>query len=92
MENAIREFGISALEQRIIYCHMFPLNLTRIPKETEALIVCIADKICASFETLKFIDYNSITSQLNREKELKRLRRMMTSKQRREIKGKANAI
>jgi Predicted HD superfamily hydrolase len=74
MENAIREFGISALEQKIIYCHMFPLNLTRVPTKREALIVCMADKICATFETIKFIEYNRITNVLNREKAIKKLR------------------
>lgn len=89
MENAIREFGISSLEQKIIYCHMFPLNLSRIPKEREALIVCIADKICASFETLKFIDYNRITSVINREKEVRKLRRLMSESNRREKQSNA---
>ena len=80
MENAIREFGISALEQRIIYCHMFPLNLSRVPKEKEAFYVCMADKICATFETAKFIEYNSITSVIGREMEVKKLRRFISPK------------
>lgn len=87
MENAIREFGISALEQRIIYCHMFPLNLTRVPKEREALCVCMADKICATFETLKFIEYNRITSLIGREKEIRKIRRIMTAKRKRRKNG-----
>ena len=61
-ENAIREFGITELEQKIIFCHMFPLNITRVPTRREAQLVCIADKVCATLETLKKIDYSYIAS------------------------------
>ena len=47
------------------------------------------DKICASFETLKFIDYNRITSVINREKEVRKLRRLMAESNRREKKSNA---
>ena len=65
-ENAIREFGINELEQKIIFCHMFPLNITRVPARREAIYVCVADKICATLETLKKIDYNYIASVFDR--------------------------
>ena len=77
-ENAIRDFGITRLEQQIIYSHMFPLNLTRVPKSREALLVCMADKICASFETLKVIEYNKITSVIGREKSVNILTRKLS--------------
>ena len=60
MNNAIRDFDINELEQRIIFCHMFPLNISRIPGCREAWIVCMADKICAAFETIKKIHYRRI--------------------------------
>ena len=77
MENAIRDFGITKLEQEIIFSHMFPLNLSRVPRSREALLVCLADKICASFETAKVIEYNRITTVIAREKTIKELRRKL---------------
>jgi len=52
LRNAIRDFDINGKEQKIIYSHMFPLNISRIPKCKEAAIVCLADKICATLETV----------------------------------------
>lgn len=52
-ENAKRDFGISHSEAGIIKSHMFPLTIRRLPQSKEALIVCIADKICAFKETLQ---------------------------------------
>ena len=57
MENAIRDFDLNEKEAGIIYSHMFPLNLTHLPKSKEARIVCLADKICAGYETLSLLDY-----------------------------------
>ena len=60
LRNAKRDFNINEKEAEIIYCHMFPLNLTRPPKSKEAQIVCIADKLCAGCETLSlahFVNY-----------------------------------
>lgn len=51
MHNAIRDFGISALEAGIIRSHMWPLTLRSVPRSREAVLVCIADKICALCET-----------------------------------------
>ena len=36
----------------MIYTHMFPMNL-RIPKYKESMILCMADKIVATKETIK---------------------------------------
>jgi hypothetical protein len=49
-----------------------------VPKSREALLVCMADKICASFETLKVIEYNKITSVISREKSVNELRRKLS--------------
>lgn len=50
--NAERDFHVSDLEADIIRRHMFPLNIRRIPRSREGAIVCLADKICATRETL----------------------------------------
>ena len=62
MQNARRDFNISSKEAQIIYCHMFPLNLTRVPKSREASLVCIADKMVAGSETLLIMQYSQAMS------------------------------
>lgn len=51
-ENAIKHFGIGKKTQGVIESHMWPLNITKIPKSREAWIVCIADKCISTKETL----------------------------------------
>lgn len=55
--NAIRDFGITPLEQSIILSHMYPLNITKPPRSREAWIVTAADKICAGCESLHLAAY-----------------------------------
>ena len=62
MENAKRDFNISAKEAEIIYCHMFPLNISRIPHSREARLVCVADKMVAGSETLMIMEYSQYMS------------------------------
>lgn len=50
LKNAKRDYNLSTIEENIIVRHMFPL-VPIPPKCTEAWIVCLADKICASQET-----------------------------------------
>ena len=50
--NANRDFKLNDIEKNMIYTHMFPMNL-RIPKYKESIILCIADKIVATKETIK---------------------------------------
>lgn len=47
VKNAQRRFDLTPREKNIIWSHMWPLNLTHVPKSREAWIVCAADKICA---------------------------------------------
>lgn len=51
-QNALLYFNVNPQIQQIILCHMWPLTLRRIPPSREAIVVCIADKICSSKETI----------------------------------------
>lgn len=50
LENALKKWDLTDVEQDIIRCHMFPLTLFSVPKYKESIIVCIVDKICATYE------------------------------------------
>ena len=50
--NARRHFCLTAKEQTIISCHMWPLTFRHVPRCREALIVCLADKYCAVVESM----------------------------------------
>ena len=52
LKNAGRDFALNEVEQNIIETHMFPLNLTKLPRYRESVIVNVADKICAICEIL----------------------------------------
>lgn len=55
LKNAKRDFNINKIECDVIENHMWPLTLFHYPKSKEAILVCIADKIC----TLQEIVINS---------------------------------
>ncbi len=52
LRNAKRDFELSAVEEDMIGCHMFPLNL-RVPRTREGRILCFVDKVCATYETVR---------------------------------------
>ena len=52
LENARKLFTLNKKEQNIIASHMWPLTIWELPKCREAAIVCAADKLCSSYETL----------------------------------------
>ena len=51
MANAQRDFGLSQIERNMILSHMFPMNKT-LPRYRESVLLCTADKICATRETV----------------------------------------
>lgn len=52
MRNACRDFSVGRKERDMIYCHMFPLNITRVPGCRESAILCVADKLVSTEETV----------------------------------------
>ncbi len=50
--NAEKIFSLSPKEKNIIYSHMWPIRITHIPRCREAVIVNVADKVCAVQEML----------------------------------------
>lgn len=53
LENSLKYFKLSKLQQDIIKSHMFPCNLT-IPKYKESWLVTLVDKNVAAYEMLKY--------------------------------------
>jgi uncharacterized protein len=51
--NAAACYGVGLRERQVIESHMWPLTISKIPRSREAWIVCLADKLCASIETVK---------------------------------------
>ena len=50
--NAETVFKLTDKEKDIIQSHMWPLNPTDIPHSREAVLVCMADKMSSSYETV----------------------------------------
>lgn len=47
LNNACDHFELNNVEKNIIYSHMWPLTLSKIPKTREAIVVGIVDKLCS---------------------------------------------
>lgn len=52
LSNAMARFTLNRRERNMIYSHMFPLNLTHIPRFRESILLCTADKIVSTAETV----------------------------------------
>ena len=51
-ENAQKYFGTDEKINHVISSHMWPLNLSRLPRSREAWVVCVADKLVSLHETI----------------------------------------
>ena len=58
--TACKDFPLNRTEKQIIFRHMFPLNISRVPNSKEVALVCLADKICATIETIRRSKYDPI--------------------------------
>lgn len=61
LKNAQEKFELDGRVENIIHSHMWPLNLTHLPRCKEAWIVTVSDKVCAFEEMLlhrRFTAYN----------------------------------
>lgn len=56
--NSEKLFFLSEREKDIIYTHMFPLNINRVPKYMESWVVTSVDKGVAIYEFVKTIQRN----------------------------------
>lgn len=69
LKNASNDFKLNDNVKNIIYQHMWPYTITKIPKCREAIIVMIADKLCAIEEFLgigkKYIVINNRKQRFN---------------------------
>ena len=50
LRNAEAAFALNDKERNIILSHMWPLTVTRLPRSREAVLVMLADKLCACRE------------------------------------------
>ncbi len=55
LQDAKKHFTLTEREQNIILSHMWPLNITLIPRSKEAFVVGLADTYCATMEYLKVL-------------------------------------
>ena len=52
VRNSEKYFTLDPLTREIIETHMWPLTLRAVPRSREAVIVCVADKLCSLQETV----------------------------------------
>lgn len=68
LRNAEKEFQLTELEKNIITSHMWPLTFLHFPRSREALLVSLADKICACGELVLKRNYMRNAERFEREK------------------------
>ena len=61
LDNAKKHFFLTAIEEDIIYNHMWPLTLFRIPKYAETYVVTLVDKMCCIAEIIGNFKNNKAT-------------------------------
>ena len=52
LSNAKRDFELNEVEEDMIRSHMFPLNISKVPRHKESVILCLADKLVSAAEVL----------------------------------------
>jgi len=52
LKNVREHFYVTDLERDMIEKHMFPLNITALPKYRETLVIVMVDKYCGLIETV----------------------------------------
>lgn len=52
LKNVRENFIITDIEKDIIEKHMFPLNITAVPKYRETVVIVLVDKYCGLLETV----------------------------------------
>lgn len=50
LKNAGKRYDLTRIEQNMIYSHMWPLNVTHLPRYKESVLIVVADKYCAVVE------------------------------------------
>lgn len=50
--NAEKYFHVDDRVLHVIRCHMWPLNISMLPRSREAWLVCLADKLVSLYETV----------------------------------------
>lgn len=69
LQNAEKEFQLTELEKNIITSHMWPLTFRHLPRSREAILVSLADKICAFGEGVLKRNYLRNAERYEREKQ-----------------------
>lgn len=57
LKNAGKHYDLTEIEQNMIYSHMWPLNITHLPKYKESALIVVADKYCAVVEFGRALRY-----------------------------------
>ena len=60
LKNAADDFSINPVEADMIKKHMFPFNLTAVPRYKETFILTLADKICSCKEIFSKPFYDDV--------------------------------